>query len=261
MKNISITAIVISIFVIILGTTIFGPLLFLGVGIAIGTVFNDKLRSLDNLFVRRQELSNSTQAIENEPQGIKFNQKFYNKAQDLKESFKDFQAINVFREEAFTSAMQLSRSTEKFDRYIEILNGKFNKEELAYSKFFLTVEQVYAAVLENLEKIDNKFKGLGGKDYVYIVQRLENLEKEPKLTQAQLEEMSAIRQKKGMVKKEMKNIREILSATEGVIVGLDRILIEVSNLNTSSSSLDVSGRFAIEELEQLIKNAGMYNLN
>ena len=93
-----------------------------------------------------------------------------------------------------------------------------------------------------------------------MVKRLESIEHLTTHTQAQIEEMSAIRYKKGMVKKELKTISEIIAVNEEVISSLDRILIETANLTTTSSSLDVSSDFARKELEELIKNARMYNI-
>ena len=52
----------------------------------------------------------------------------------------------------------------------------------------------------------------------------------------------------------------MIAVNEEIISSLDRLLIETSNLSTTSSSLDVSSDFARKELEELIKNARMYNL-
>lgn len=262
MKKVSITGIIIAMILVLIGGFILRPLSYIGIGIVLGVFLNNVFLKVENAIGTKKQSTITT--IQNEQTvetgSFKYSIKLTNKYTQLKECFNEYRDVDLFSELATTSLIQLERSLEKFERFIVILSNKFSPEELAYSKFYITVEQVYMAILENLDLIENKLKGVGGKDYYYLINRLDGFEKMPQLTKAQFEEMSSIRQKKGMVKKEVKTINEILATTENVISNLDKILMETSNLKTSSSALDVNGNHAISELEQLIKNAKMYNI-
>lgn len=262
LKKISISGIITAIILVIIGGFLLRPLSYIGVGIILGIFLNNIFLKIENSIGSRNQSSSVTSQNLQTPNtdSFKYSIKLTNKYTQLKECFNEYRSIDLFSELATTSLIQLERSLEKFERFIVVLSNKFNPQELAYSKFYITVEQVYMAILENLDLIENKLKGVGGKDYYYLINRLDGFEKMPQLTKAQFEEMSSIRQKKGMVKKEVKAINEILATTENVISNLDKILMETSNLKTSSSTLDVKGNYAIIELEQLIKNAKMYNI-
>lgn len=238
-----------------------GILIAAGAGFLAGILVSEGLKKFEKK--GKNSIENiQTERVEKVEQnsGVKYDSKVEEKYRHLKMSFNEFYDIALFKENADLTITQLERTKEKFERFINILNEKFDKEEISYSKFFATVEQVYKVLMENMEKIEKKFQGIGGSDYEYLVKRLESIEHLTTHTQAQIEEMSAIRYKKGMVKKELKTISEIISANEEVISSLDRILIETANLTTTSSSLDVSSDFARKELEELIKNARMYNI-
>lgn len=238
-----------------------GILIAAGAGFLAGILVSEGLKKFEKK--GKNSIENiQTERVEKVEQnsGVKYDSKVEEKYRQLKMSFNEFYDIALFKENADLTITQLERTKEKFERFINILNEKFDKEEISYSKFFATVEQVYKVLMENMEKIEKKFQGIGGSDYEYLVKRLESIEHLTTHTQAQIEEMSAIRYKKGMVKKELKTISEIIAVNEEVISSLDRILIETANLTTTSSSLDVSSDFARKELEELIKNARMYNI-
>lgn len=216
---------------------------------------------LKNKFLKNKKLEQVNLEIPKENESkIKYDSKIYDKYNELKKVFNSQCYINVFKETSQTSLIQLERASEKFDRFIEILNNKFNSGEITYSKFFLTVEKVYLVILENLDLVKNKYIGIGGKDYDYLIERLVNLEKMEKLNKAQLDEMSAIRLKKGIVKKELKEIENLLSQTEHIISNLDKILIEVSSLKTTNN-FDVDSSYSVAELERLIREAKQYSIN
>lgn len=263
MKKISLTGIIGAVILIIIGVIVAKTIMFIGIGFILGLTLNSLLLKIDNSLLFKNKLAPETipqMPVQETEKKIKYNENLSNKYLELKESFNEFRHIDILSEPSTLSLMQLERSVEKFERFIEILSNKFDPEELSYSKFFITVEQVYVAILDNLDNIKNRLHGIGGKDYSYLLDRLDEFERMEKMTQSELEEKSTIRQKKGMVKQEMKKIHEILSTTESVISSLDRILLETSSLKTSSSKLDISGTHAISELEQLIKNAKLYNL-
>lgn len=231
-----------------------------GAGFLAGMFSESFLKRFDKTSRKSLEKTVTTETAEIEKAGVNYDSKVEEQYKNLKKAFNSYYDIEIFRENAGITINQLERTREKFERFRNILNEKFDKEEITYSKFFATVEQVYKVIMENMAKIENKFQGIGGSDYDYLVKRLESIEKMSAHTQTQVEEMSAIRHKKGMVKKELKTISEIIAVNEEVISSLDKILIETSNLNTTSTTLDVSSDFARKELEELIKNARMYNL-
>ena len=242
-----------------------GVLITAGAGFLAGIFTSDILKKFEKKGINSSIENSQNNRIERderseEKSGVKYDNKVEEQYRHLKTALNGYYGVELFKESAGLTLTQLDRTKEKLERFITILNEKFDKEEITYSRFFATVEQVYKVLMENMEKIEKKFQGIGGSDYEYLVKRLESIEHLTTHTQAQIEEMSAIRHKKGMVKKELKSISEMIAVNEEVISSLDRILIETSNLSTTSSSLDVSSDFARKELEELIKNARQYNI-
>jgi len=182
-----------------------------------------------------------------------------NKVIYLKISFENFKKIETLAELAKLSLIQLERTEEKFEVFMVILKKKFSIQELAYSKFYVTVEQVYSTIIEKLIEVEEKFNSIGGKDYSYVIHRLESLEKIKNPSKLNVEEIVLIKERAKRREKELLLIEELLVKVEALIQGIERVVIETNSLKTTSDiHLDEK---VSEELEKLIIDAKLYNVN
>lgn len=113
-----------------------GILIAAGAGFLAGILVSEGLKKFEKK--GKNSIENiQTERVEKVEQnsGVKYDSKVEEKYRQLKMSFNEFYDIALFKENADLTITQLERTKEKFERFINILNEKFDKEEISYSKF------------------------------------------------------------------------------------------------------------------------------
>jgi hypothetical protein len=254
--------IVIGIVVII----ILKPLALLGTGIIIGAL----LREISG-FIKFERPSRSVPAPtavtptatpptdSKDQNGVSYSQEIKNLVETLRVQFLELFNSEHYGASARRSSEQLFRIIDKFDKFKVILDSKLQKTEMTYDRFLTATEEVYFNVLDNLEKVKNVSQAVEDIDLAYIEQRIETIKNAASMTKEMQDELSSLRHRKSMSKKQIQGIEKILSVNEQAITDIDNMRIKVGNLNTSSNRAQFDIDTSIADLKKMAERVNKYS--
>lgn len=253
--------IVIGIIVII----ILKPLFLLGIGIVIGALlreFSDKIKLGDSArtVVNSVPSTPATPAGDiKDPNGVSYNQEIKNLVETLRVQFTELFNSAHYGTSARRSSEQLFRIIDKFDKFKEILDSKLEKTEMTYDRFLTATEEVYFNILDNLEKVKNVYQAVEDIDLGYIEQRIETIKNASSMTKEMQDELSSLRYRKSMSKKQLQGIEKLLSVNEQAITDIDNMRIKIGNLNTSSNRAQFDIDTSIADLKKMAERVNKYS--
>lgn len=150
------------------------------------------------------------------------------------------------------SVVQLEMVITKYDGFMQILNNKFNKDELTYGKFLKTINELYYHIIDSYKLIKNKLDGIALIDNDYLNKRLmdKNIGKD---------ELISLSERKTIFDKENKLILDILMENEKLITDMDAIRVSLANINTESNIAEINIEYSRAMLRNLINNSKLYS--
>jgi hypothetical protein len=158
---------------------------------------------------------------------------------------------------------QFEMVNNKFNSFKEILNKKFDPNELTYGRFYMTAEQTHGAVLDNIEQVVMNFKALKDIDIDYLEERFDDLKKiidENKAEKFDEEEFEAVQGRIDLREKKFFEIDEILSNNEKAMTELNTITFKLSDLKTHEGRAKQDLEQTLLELKDLAKSASRYEV-
>ncbi len=130
----------------------------------------------------------------------------------------------------------------------DILRQNFDPEEMSYVKFHGTIAEVEKVFYLNIRSMLNRLNSFDEKDYRRITAKQTQSKLSPELIQSKLEVYNGY----------IAFVRQGIEDNEGIILKLDKILLELSRLDSLEPG-ELGKLSAMEEIDRLIKETKLYS--
>jgi len=154
---------------------------------------------------------------------------------------------------------QFKRLRDKFETFKQLLDGKLNPGELTHTRYLGMGEQLYLAVLDNLDHVADILQSLGAIDGEFIEQRLEQLEEDTQPDDVTSGEMTALKERETLFNNQNDRVAQLLAENEQAMTKLDTTLSAISDMTTGGQHASLDLETAMEELQRLAENAHAYS--
>jgi hypothetical protein len=167
--------------------------------------------------------------------------------EDFINSLKQNSDKKTFCNDIETILEQIERLQKKNVTIKDILLQKFNSSEMSYSKFDYTIKEIENVFFINIKSILNKLNAFDEEDYKRI--RKEDAQKK----------FSAefIQEKIGVYNEYIAFIKNAIEDNEQIILKLDKLLLEISKLNSLEAG-ELENMSAFKEIDDLINKTKLY---
>ena len=145
-----------------------------------------------------------------------------------------------------------------FESLKSILGEKLNQGELTYMRYLGTAEQVYLAVLDNLQDIATLLKTVRAIDFKHIEERLDSLKKMDKLAETDRLELETLEKRMTLRQTQMDKINALLTVNERAMTEIDQTTAAIAAVRTTQGRATTDMESALTELEQLAKRSSKY---
>ena len=152
----------------------------------------------------------------------------------------------VFRENIQKNIEQIMSFRRKEGTIKSILLNKFSPEEMSFQKFIGVLREVENVIYVNMRSILNKISAFDIHEYETIQRR-----------KAQGIEQKIPQEKMDIFNEYIDFVNNATQANEYILLKLDKMLLEMSRYNSLEDG-DVQKLPAMVEMDELIKNAGLY---
>ncbi|OQY09020.1 MAG: hypothetical protein B6I28_03765 [Fusobacteriia bacterium 4572_132] len=238
------------------------PLFLLGIGIIIGALLTQMLKTkelgINNEYIPNNNMEETGKLQKSD---VTYNKEIIDLVELLREQFANLFNSEDYGESSRRASEQLFRIVDKFEKFKKILDSKLQKTERAYDRFLNATEGVYYNILENLEKIKNIYQAVEDIDMSYIERRINDIKMAQTVTKETQMELSSLRQRKSMAKKQLQGIEQVLSINEQAITDIDNMRIELGNLNTTSNRAQFNIDKSIADLQKMANRVSEYSIN
>ncbi len=164
------------------------------------------------------------------------------------EIFKGKEELSIYANQA---QIQFDKVEEKFDSFKAMLSEKFNSNEITFGRFLGTSEQVYLAVLDNLEKTVHSLETMNSIDIGYIESRLDHLNGLSNPEAADVAEIKTMDKRKELHEKQRESVNILLTHNEEAMTEIDLSMSSIASADTIQERASVDLEFARNELVRL----------
>jgi len=166
------------------------------------------------------------------------------------EKFREAQRLSLYSTQA---EEQYEKVREKFDTFTDILQSKLDPTEIAFQRFLGTVEQLYLAILDNLEKVVLTLEGMHTTKLDYIEKRLRHLHALDNPEQADLDEIETLNKRKESWETRREKVNKLLTHNEQAMTEIDLAMSGITEAETKAGRASVDMEYARDELDRLIE--------
>lgn len=179
----------------------------------------------------------------------------------LEKSLKDLarDAQGAVCEQADQGAKQFTMARERFEGLKRTLDEKLNPGELTYSRYLGASEQVYLSVLDNLSVAAALLKSVSAIDPRYIASRRKALKALSSPPEADRKELKTLEERERLLRENLEKVNELMTRNEEAITNMDKLGVALAELRTGPGGATEDLDTAIQEMEQLSKQAQRYN--
>lgn len=149
---------------------------------------------------------------------------------------------------------QLKRLSDKYRNFEEILDAKFSKNEITYTKYTDTVDQLYFACLDNLDRVYLRLKSVSSVGVEYLESRLSELRRAGIVD----EERRSLDQRLTIYREQLELADQSLQINETALTELDAIIVKLANASINRSRTDVNINDAMSDLKELTMMTDKY---
>ncbi len=166
------------------------------------------------------------------------------------------QELQRVREEQGLKQIDLLQN--KYNAFNDILENKFNKGEITFTRYHAMVEQVFLAVLDNLKQITNMRQAINVIDEGHITKRINDLQSRPQSRTGQ-EELDALIGRYRLLQNQRDKVQQRLAQNESAMTKMDEVMAAISVINPGQSRASMDMEDAMKELETLALRASSYS--
>lgn len=160
------------------------------------------------------------------------------------------------RVQSYNGIKQLDLLELKYRNFEEILLGKLAPTEMTYSRYLSIAEQVYLAILDNLDKVYLTLKSISAVDREHLAQRLNELQHQQSHTTAQ--EQETLQKRLVLYQQQSTKASDLILANERALTELDEVTAKLAGVEMNKGRADVDLEMAMEELRQLAERSDRY---
>ena len=148
---------------------------------------------------------------------------------------------------------------EKIGNFRDVLGKKLNAQEMTFSRYIGSAEQVYLSVLDNLEKIAIILKSISTIDVSYLEDRLQALKKLKTLTEPDEEEKKTLLERQKLRDDKLQEVNVLLTENEQAMTEIEKATVSLVSITRSRANVDMET--ARKQLEELASRAHQYASN
>ncbi|NDL67051.1 hypothetical protein [Anaerotalea alkaliphila] len=168
-------------------------------------------------------------------------------AEDCINALKRSGVKRTFSKEMATITEQTRRFSKKKDTARDLLLQKFSSEEMSYSKFQGVINEVESVFSVNIKNIVKKLSAFDVEDYRRMRTRRAKREFSKEF----------IRTKMGIYHEYIRFLKESIKDNEQILLKMDRLLLELSRLNSLENG-EMEKMDAMKEIDELINKTKLY---
>ncbi|MEW4222271.1 hypothetical protein [Rossellomorea marisflavi] len=165
--------------------------------------------------------------------------------EDYKEALSRFFAKKSLREDLHYAIEQVDRLEQKKASLQQAINDRFQQGEMSHRKFSHTVLEVEQLFFQNVRNLLNKAGAFDEREYKSV------RSKDPRLSQTLLAE------KTSLYREYLFFIKQAIEINEEIILDLDKLLLEITRLNTVTIE-DIDNMACMKEIHSLINQTKLY---
>ena len=154
---------------------------------------------------------------------------------------------------------QFDKFRLKYDNVDTLLSRKLDRGELAFARFRGAAEQVYLLGLDNLKSITTILASLSSIDRSYILTRLQAIEQQGNLDEADQKEQSTLRKRLALLEEQLNKINTLLTRNEEAMTLLEETTAAIAAMKTDGRPGTVDFDLAIEQLQRIAQRSHFYN--
>jgi hypothetical protein len=167
--------------------------------------------------------------------------------EDYIDALNPYRKVKALNKEILLALDQLDRMEKKLNALIEVLSQRFEPSELSFKKFIQVISEVENLFYLNIRGILNKLSVFEASEFSMLG---------PAQTNGQV--LNRLQQEKSNLYKEyFAYLTGYLSANEEILLKLDKLLLEISRLGSTSYE-DVVRMPCMKEIDDLIKQTKFY---
>ncbi len=158
----------------------------------------------------------------------------------------------------FKGYKQLEILEKKFLTLIEMLDKKFDRQELTYKRYFGIAQEVYLSAIDNLTTIVLAHKGIHHIQAKEIQARIDLMQKKNDPTLEQ--EMQTLTKRIQLYHAEMVKINKLLIENEEAITQLGATTIAISNINVNDAEGKIDMENSMKQLIEITNRSHEYSI-
>lgn len=158
-----------------------------------------------------------------------------------------YKEVKVLKKDTALALDQLERIEKKKDALLDVLSQRFQQTELSYRKFIAAIEEVEKLFYLNIRGVLNKLSAFNASELGRFANQQGSGPFSNKLVQEKTE----------LYNEYLSYVSGYLSANEGIMLKLDKLLLEISLLS-STDYRDVEEMPCMKEIDDLIKQTKFY---
>ena len=153
---------------------------------------------------------------------------------------------------------QFERFREKIRAFEEVLADKLQPGELTHARFLGIGEQVYLSAIDNLRGVVSASRGEAAIDERYIGERIAQIERAPKRSEAKERELAGLREQLRVDTEQRTKIESLLAQNEEALGRFDTAIAAITDMKTGAERATMDMESAMGELARIAKRARDY---
>ena len=145
---------------------------------------------------------------------------------------------------------------EKIVNFRDVLGKKLSPQEMTFSRYMGSAEQVYLSVLDNLDKMAATLESISTIDVSYIEERLQALKKLKAPAAADEEERKTLLERRTLRDDKLQEINVLLTENEQAITEIEKATVSLVSITRNRAAVDMET--ARKQLEELASRARQY---
>lgn len=166
--------------------------------------------------------------------------------EDYIDALTHYRRIRVLGDDIALALSQMERIRKKKDTLLEVLNQRFESTELSYKKFASVTGEVEQLFYLNIRSILNRLSVFDESEFESVMSQ-----KATRFSPELLQERRAV------YNEYLSFIKSSLSTNEEIMLKLDKLLLEISRLDSFEPG-DIENMPCMQEIDALIKQTKLY---
>ena len=171
---------------------------------------------------------------------------------DIQSVLKSYSHASTVGSRARSAMAQVTSASEKRRNLETIIDGKFGKTSLTFTKFMSAVDVAYDVLVRNCTTVANRIQSFDLQDY----RSLERSQMTSKWKGSTSLASTAQIQRLDLMKANISEMDAIISSNEGLLLEMDKLSVSLMNVGQHEAEHKTTG--ILEELQTLTEQARLY---